>query len=104
MENNYAQAIAGMKLYDVLLVNTLVEGMNLVAKEGAGGEPARRRTGACPRAAAHTTRLAEGALSVAPTDVEGTAQALFQAITMPPAERRKRAALLFEAGLSPRQR
>ena len=34
MENNYAQAIAGMKLYDVLLVNTLVEGMNLVAKEG----------------------------------------------------------------------
>ena len=34
LENNYAQAIAGMKLYDALLVNTLVEGMNLVAKEG----------------------------------------------------------------------
>ena len=34
MENNYTQAIAGMKLYDVLLVNTIMEGMNLVAKEG----------------------------------------------------------------------
>ena len=34
IENNYTQAIAGMKLYDVLLVNTIIEGMNLVAKEG----------------------------------------------------------------------
>ena len=34
MENNYTQAIAGMKLYDVLLVNPIIDGMNLVAKEG----------------------------------------------------------------------
>ncbi len=33
-ENNYTQAIAAMKLYDVLLVNSIVDGMNLVAKEG----------------------------------------------------------------------
>ena len=31
IENNYTQAIAGMKLYDALLVNTIIEGMNLVA-------------------------------------------------------------------------
>ena len=96
MENNYAQAIAGMKLYDVLLVNTLVEGMNLVAKEGP---VVNRRDGVLvlsQSSGAHY-QMAEGALSVAPTDVEGTAQALFRAITMPPSERRKRAALLFEA-------
>ena len=34
LENNYTQAIAGMKLYDVLLVNSVIDGMNLVAKEG----------------------------------------------------------------------
>ncbi|MCH7605921.1 MAG: trehalose-6-phosphate synthase, partial [Chloroflexi bacterium] len=34
IENNYTQAIAAMKLYDILLVNTIIEGMNLVAKEG----------------------------------------------------------------------
>ena len=45
MENNYAQAIAGMKLYDALLVNTLVEGMNLVAKEGPVVNGRGRRAG-----------------------------------------------------------
>ncbi|MFC2024541.1 trehalose-6-phosphate synthase, partial [Chloroflexota bacterium] len=33
-ENNYIQALAGMRLYDVLLVNAVFDGMNLVAKEG----------------------------------------------------------------------
>ena len=33
-ENNYAQALAGMSLADVLLVNPLADGMNLVSKEG----------------------------------------------------------------------
>ena len=32
-EENYAQAIAAMRFYDVLLVNPLIDGMNLVAKE-----------------------------------------------------------------------
>ena len=96
LENNYAQAIAGMKLYDALLVNTLVEGMNLVAKEGPvvnnrdGVLVLSQSSGAYPQ-------LSEGALSVAPTDVEGTAQALHQAITMPPAERKRRAALLYRS-------
>lgn len=33
-ENNYAQAMAALKLYDVLLVNSVIDGMNLIAKEG----------------------------------------------------------------------
>ena len=96
MENNYAQAIAGMKLYDTLLVNTLVEGMNLVAKEGPvvntrdGVLVLSQSSGAHPQ-------LAEGALSVAPADVEGTAQTLYQALAMPQAERRRRAALLYRS-------
>ncbi len=96
MENNYAQAIAGMKLYDALLVNTLVEGMNLVAKEGPvvntrdGVLVLSQSSGAHPQ-------LAEGALSVAPADVEGTAQALYQALTMPAAERKRRADLLYRS-------
>jgi trehalose 6-phosphate synthase len=96
MENNYAQAIAGMKLYDALLVNTLVEGMNLVAKEGPvvnkcdGVLVLSQSSGAHPQ-------LSEGALSVAPTDIVGTADALYKAITMPAAERRRRASLLYSS-------
>ena len=96
MENNYAQAIAGMKLYDALLVNTLVEGMNLVAKEGP---VVNKRDGVLvlsQSSGAHS-QLAEGALSVAPTDIVGTAEALHKAITMPTAERKRRASLLYRS-------
>ena len=96
IENNYAQAIAGMKLYDALLVNTLVEGMNLVAKEGPvvngrHGALILSQSSGAPR------QLAPGALSIAPTDLPGTAEALYQAITMPPTERRRRANILYQA-------
>ena len=96
MENNYTQAVAGMKLYDALLVNTLVEGMNLVAKEGP---VVNQRDGVLvlsQSSGAHH-QLADGALSVAPTDIEGTSEALYRAITMQPAERKRRAASLYRA-------
>ncbi len=95
MENNYTQAVAGMKLYDALLVNTLVEGMNLVAKEG----PVVNHRGGVlvlsQSSGAHH-QLAHGALSVAPTDIEGTSEALYKAITMPAPERQRRAAYLYQ--------
>ena len=96
IENNYAQAVAGMKLYDVLLVNTLMEGANPVAKEGP---VVNRRNGVLALSQSSGTyhELAEGALALAPADVEGTAQALYQAATMPPEERQRRAALLYRA-------
>ena len=34
MGENYPRALAAMKWYDVLLVNSIIDGMNLVAKEG----------------------------------------------------------------------
>jgi trehalose 6-phosphate synthase len=89
-ENNYTQAIAGMRLYDVLLVNPVIDGMNLVSKEGP---VVNTRDGVL--VLSETTgsyrQLAEGALGVAPADLEGTAQALHQALTMDEAERRRRA-------------
>lgn len=94
IENNYALAIAGMKIYDALLVNTLFEGMNLVAKEGP---VVNLRSGvlALSQSSGVYRQLAAGALRLAPTDVEGTAHALYQAVTMPAQERKRRADLLY---------
>jgi len=96
IENNYTQAIAGMKLYDALLVNTIIEGMNLVAKEGP---VVNNRDGVLvlSRSSGVHQQLAHGALSVSPTDVEGTMNALYEAITMSPTDRKDRADRLFES-------
>ena len=96
MENNYTQAIAGMKLYDVLLVNSLIEGMNLVAKEGP---VVNTRDGVLilSETSGAYEQLRDGAIPVSPTDVEGTMEALHAAITMPAEERRRRAASLAES-------
>lgn len=94
-ENNYIQAMAAMKLYDVLLVNSIIDGMNLVAKEGPvvntrGGILVLSET------AGAYAQLHEGVLAVAPADVEGTAQALYQAINASVEEREKRANILAQ--------
>jgi len=92
-ENNYVQALAGMRLYDVLLVNAVIDGMNLVAKEGPtvnnsdGVLILSETVGACEQ-------LGEHALTVAPADLEGTTQALYTALTMPSDERKRRATML----------
>ncbi len=96
MENNYIQAIAGMRLYDVLLENAVSDGMNLVAKEGPvvngrdGIVVLSEATGAYPQ-------LAQGVLPVSPADVEGTMQAMYEALTMPAEDRQRLRALLVEA-------
>jgi trehalose 6-phosphate synthase len=94
-ENNYIQAIAAMKLYDVLLVNSIIDGMNLVAKEGPmvntrGGILVLSET------VGAYAQLHEGVLAVAPSDVEGTAQALYQAINASVEEREELANLLTQ--------
>ena len=94
-ENNYTQAMAAMKLYDVLLVNSIIDGMNLVAKEGPvvntrGGIVILSET-----AGAHN-QLREGVLSISPADIEGTAQALYQAIHASVEERERRATILSQ--------
>jgi trehalose 6-phosphate synthase len=87
---SYARAVAAMQLYDVLLVNSIADGMNLVAKEGPtvnrcnGVLVLSDRTGAYQQ-------LQSGAMSISPLDVYGTAEALHQALTMAEDERLQRA-------------
>ncbi len=88
--NDRARALACMRDYDVLMVNPLIDGMNLVVKEGA---LANRRDGVIvlSRTAGAYEQLHGQALGVAPTDTQAMADALYQALTMPAAERADRA-------------
>ena len=95
-ENNYVQAIAALTQYDVLLVNSVIDGMNLVAKEGV---TVNQRNGVLvlSETAGAWEQLGRYALTVAATDVEGTVQALHSALTMSAPERRRRARQLRQA-------
>jgi trehalose 6-phosphate synthase len=88
-ENNYAQSIAGMRLYDVLLVNPVIDGMNLVAKEGPIVN-ARNGVLVLSESAGAYEQLKENVIAVAPADLEGTTQALYEALTMDPAGKKRR--------------
>lgn len=92
-EENRIQALVAMSCCDVLLVNSLRDGMNLVSKEGA---IVNERDGVLVLSvtAGSHAELREGALSIKPDDIEQTAQALHTALSMPAEERRRRAALL----------
>jgi trehalose 6-phosphate synthase len=79
-----------MQLYDVLLVNPLIDGMNLVAKEG----PTVNETNGVivlSEGAGASEQLSEGALVVSPADILGTSEALHQALEMSAEERERRA-------------
>jgi trehalose 6-phosphate synthase len=87
---DYPRAIAAMQHYDVLLVNSIADGMNLVAKEGPivnqreGVVVLSERTGA-------RQQLESGAIVISPYDIYATAEALHHALTMPWEERAERA-------------
>ena len=92
-ENDYAQALAGLSIADVVLVNPLVDGMNLVAKEAVIVSQ-RDAALVLSETAGAFDQMADGALPVAPADVVGTADALATALAMPVEERRRRLARL----------
>ena len=92
-ENDYAQALAGLSIADVVLVNPLVDGMNLVAKEAVIVSD-RDAVLVLSETAGAFDQMADGALPVAPADVVGTADALAAALEMPVEERRRRLAEL----------
>src|SRR5262249_50943757 len=96
--NDHERALACMRDCDVLLVNPLIDGMNLVAKEGG---LLNRRNGVIvlsERAGAYA-QIYNGVLGVAPEDIWATAEALHHALTMP-AEERARLARTLRAVLS----
>jgi trehalose 6-phosphate synthase len=92
-ENDYAQALAGLSIADVVLVNPLVDGMNLVAKEAVVVSQ-RDAVLVLSETAGAFDQMADGALPVAPADVVGTADALATALAMEPDERQRRLAKL----------
>jgi trehalose 6-phosphate synthase len=85
----YERAVAAMQCYDVLLVNSIADGMNLVAKEGPivnkrdGQLVLSERTGA-------REQLESAALVISPCDISATAVALHKSLTMSKSERRTR--------------
>jgi trehalose 6-phosphate synthase len=93
VEDDYPRALASYGLYDVLLVNPVIDGMNLVAKEGP---VLNRRNGVLilSENAGAVAELGEHALVVNPFDLKGTAQAIHRALEMPEAERTQRASRL----------
>ncbi len=91
--DDFARSIAGMQRYDVLLVNALRDGLNLVAKEGP---VVNRRDGVLclsPEAGAYE-ELKSAATAVHPYDIEQNAGALDDALSMPLDERASRATKL----------
>jgi trehalose 6-phosphate synthase len=88
VRDDYPRSLATLRCADVLLVNSLRDGMNLVAKEGTllsadSSLVLSRETGAADE-------MAAAALLVDPLDIEATATALHDALTMPATERARR--------------
>jgi trehalose 6-phosphate synthase len=89
LRDDLEEAVAAYKHYDVLMVNAMFDGMNLVAKEGpmvnerAGVSILSENTGA-------HEELGEYALSVNPFDIQELADSIHAALTMPEWERKRR--------------
>ncbi len=82
VKDDYARSLAAYRVADVIVVNPIRDGMNLVAKEApivSDRDCAlvlSREAGAC-------AELGKDALVVNPYDVTATAQAMYQGLTMP---------------------
>ncbi|WP_336320820.1 trehalose-6-phosphate synthase [Streptomyces lavendofoliae] len=99
VEDDFARSLAAYRLADVALVNPIRDGMNLVAKE----VPVVSDAGCAlvlSREAGAYEELREDAITVNPYDVTGTADALHEALSMPPAERADRTKRLASAATS----
>lgn len=93
---NRQRALAALRIYDVLYVNPVRDGMNLVALEGPAINT-RHGVLVLSRGAGSATVLAQGPVVIDdPHDVSATADALHAALMMPQVERRHRAAYLRE--------
>ncbi|MDQ6614838.1 MAG: trehalose-6-phosphate synthase [Actinomycetota bacterium] len=90
LADNYARSVAALRRYDVLMVNPIRDGLNLVAKEGP---IVNERNGVLllSPGAGVWDELSSHAVEVHPFDVSGTADALALALTMPADERATRA-------------
>jgi len=95
LRDDLDEAIASYKHYDVLLVNAMFDGMNLVAKEGPLVNEREGVSILSENTGAHE-ELGKWALSVNPFDIQELANSIYAALTMDPRERRRRAEGLTE--------
>jgi trehalose 6-phosphate synthase len=87
--DDFARSVAAYKQYDVLLVNAVFDGLNLVSKEAPYVNTRDGVLILSENAGSHE-ELSEWALSVNPFDVSGQADAIFAGLTMDPVEKRRR--------------
>jgi trehalose 6-phosphate synthase len=96
LDDDWERSLAALGTFDVLLVNPVRDGLNLVAKEGPllnrsdGVLVLSRQAGAWEELSLD----GRGALGVNPFDVTATADALHRALSMPAGERAERAGRL----------
>ena len=96
VKDDYPRSLAACGIADVLLVNPIRDGMNLVAEEG----PILSERGCAlvlSREAGAAALVGEAALLVNPYDVRATADALHAGLIMPAAERQRRSATIADA-------
>jgi trehalose 6-phosphate synthase len=89
LRDDLEEAVAAYKHYDVLLVNAMFDGMNLVAKEGPMVNERDGVSILSENTGAHE-ELGEHALSVNPFDIQALADSIHAALTMEPTERARR--------------
>jgi trehalose 6-phosphate synthase len=91
LEGDFDEVLAAYRSFDVLVVNPIADGMNLVAKEGA---LVNQRDGvlALSENAGAYGELGQFAVTLHPFDIQQQADAIFAALTMDAEERRDRLA------------
>ena len=95
VQNDRTMALAALQFYDILLVNSLIDGMNLVAKEG----PAVNKVDGVlvlSRTSGAFQQLGEASLPISPADNLETAEALYKALTLSAEERKRLAQMARE--------
>jgi trehalose 6-phosphate synthase len=96
--DDYPAALAVLRRSDVVFVNSVRDGMNLVVLEGLVLSE-RQPAVVLSREAGAAELLGADALTVNPFDVGATVEALHEALLMPPEERAARAARMREAAV-----
>lgn len=92
---NFYDAVARYKHFDLLMVNSIFDGMNLVAKEAPAVNTRNGVLMLSENTGSHE-ELADCVLSVNPFDIQEQADAIYRALTMGADERRVRAERLRE--------
>ena len=87
-EAPYELVVAALKNYDCLMVNPICDGMNIVSKEGSILNE-KNGTLILSKEAGSYDELKNYSLSVDPYDINGTADAIYQSITMDKKDRIK---------------